>query len=47
MKIEEVLDTPSQPTWCVSPKPVSTIGKNDESEIIDVEYQELHNKHPN
>jgi len=44
---EEVLDTTRQPTWCVSPKPVSTIGKNDEIAIIDVEFQELRNKHPN
>jgi len=27
--------------WCISPKPVSTIGKNDNIEIIDVEYQEM------
>ena len=38
MKIEEVPDTPRHPTLCVSPKPVSTIGKNDEIATTDVEY---------
>jgi len=41
MKIEEVPDTSTQPAPCVSPKPVSTIGKNDEIVTTDVEYQEL------
>jgi len=38
MKIEEVPVTLRQPTLCVSPKPVSTIGKNDEIATTDVEY---------
>jgi len=41
MKIEEVPDTPRQPTLCVSPKPVSTIGKDDEIATNDIEFQEL------
>jgi len=41
MKIEEVPDTPRPPTSCASPKPVSTIGENDEIATTDVEYQEL------
>ena len=41
MKIEGVPDTSRQPTMYVSPKPVSTIGKNDETALADVEFQEL------
>jgi len=41
MKIKKVPDTSRQPTWCVPPKPVSTIHKNDEIVTTDVEFQEL------
>jgi len=41
MKIEEVPDTPKQPTLCVSPKPVSITDKNDEIATTEVEFQEL------
>jgi len=44
MKIKEVPGTSRQPTLCVSPKSVSTIGKNDEIAIIDVEYHELRSR---
>ena len=44
MKIEEVPDTSTQPAPCVSPKPVSTIGKNDKIATTNVEYQELRSK---
>jgi len=41
MKIEEVPDTSRQPALCVPSKPVSTIGKNDETATNDVEFHEL------
>jgi len=41
MKIEGVPDTARLPTWNVSPKPTTTIDKNDEMVTTEREYQEL------
>ena len=42
MKIEEVLDTSRQPTLYVSPKPTSTIDKNEETTTTDDEFEDSH-----
>jgi len=44
MKIEEALDISRQPTLDVSPKPTSTIDKNDELTTTEDEFQELCHK---